>query len=116
VPELIGALDALGMSSVTNSEGMPTVILEAMAAGVPVAATDVGATRELIDDARGGRVVAPCDPPALAAALLDVLGPRSAGYVAVSRARVDAEFSREHLADLLAESFAIAVAHRARRR
>ena len=35
------------------SEGMPTVILEAMARGLAIIATDVGATRELVDDVNG---------------------------------------------------------------
>ena len=35
------------------SEGMPTVILEAMARGLAIVATDVGATRELVDDGNG---------------------------------------------------------------
>ena len=35
------------------SEGMPTVILEAMARGLAIIGTDVGATRELVDDGNG---------------------------------------------------------------
>ena len=35
------------------AEGMPTVILEAMARGLAIIATDVGATRELVDDENG---------------------------------------------------------------
>ena len=42
-------------------EGFPNVVLEAMAMGVPVAATDVGNVRELLDDGRCG-VVLPQDP------------------------------------------------------
>lgn len=37
----------------TLFEGMPTVVLEAMAAGLPVLVTDVGATRELVDETNG---------------------------------------------------------------
>ena len=51
------------------SEGLPNVILEAMACARPVVATDVGGTREALEDGVAGFVVAPRDPGALAAAL-----------------------------------------------
>ena len=47
-------------------EGTSTAILEAMAAGVPVIATDVGGTRELIVDGQTGLLVPPGDAVALA--------------------------------------------------
>ncbi|MEM7367606.1 MAG: glycosyltransferase family 4 protein [Bacteroidota bacterium] len=37
----------------TLMEGMPTVVLEAMAYGMPIIVTDVGATRELVDEQNG---------------------------------------------------------------
>lgn len=52
----------------SRSEGMPNVVLEAVAAGLPVVATAVGDVRSLVDDDLG-RVVAPEDPQALADAL-----------------------------------------------
>lgn len=54
-------IDVLLLSSV--SEGQPLVILEAMAAGIPVVATDVGACQELLNDEEGksGFVVPPKD-------------------------------------------------------
>ncbi len=52
-------------------EGVPSALLEAMALGVPVVATDSGSVGELLDD-RCGLLVKPDDPDALAAALLDV--------------------------------------------
>jgi glycosyltransferase involved in cell wall biosynthesis len=55
-------------------EGFPVTIMEAMLAGVPVVATDVGSVRESVTDGVTGRVVAPEDPAALAAAITDVLG------------------------------------------
>jgi len=52
----------------TLFEGMPTVVLEAMARGLPVLVTDVGATTELVDDANG-RIIAKNDPEGLVATL-----------------------------------------------
>lgn len=46
VMDIIGGLDVMVLTSV--SEGLPFVILEAYAAGIPCVATDVGACRELI--------------------------------------------------------------------
>lgn len=50
-------------------EGCPTVILEAMAHGVPVVATSVGGVPELVEDGVSGMLVPPEDPDALAQAL-----------------------------------------------
>jgi glycosyltransferase involved in cell wall biosynthesis len=41
----------------SHTEGLPNVVLEAMASGVPVAATDVGGVRDLLDDGRCGAVL-----------------------------------------------------------
>lgn len=54
-------------------EAFPIGVLEAMAAGVPQVATDVGGTSEAVLDGVTGRLVAPRDPPALAAAVLEIL-------------------------------------------
>ena len=54
------------------NEGCPNVVIEALAAGRPVVATNVGGTSELMDD-RSGRLLPPGDIPALTAALDQVL-------------------------------------------
>jgi len=52
--QLIALLDAADiLVCPSHAEGMPTVILEAMARGLAIVATDVGATRELVDDENG---------------------------------------------------------------
>jgi glycosyltransferase involved in cell wall biosynthesis len=52
IPEYLAALDALILSS--SSEGRPNAVLEAMAAGVPVIASDIAGVRELIRDGTTG--------------------------------------------------------------
>jgi glycosyltransferase involved in cell wall biosynthesis len=64
-------LDLLALPSFT--EGLPNVVLEAFAAGVPVVATAVGGTPELVDDGVNGYLISPGDAQALARRILDVL-------------------------------------------
>jgi colanic acid/amylovoran biosynthesis glycosyltransferase len=56
------------------AEGLPTVLMEAMAAGLPVVATNVNGTAELVEDGVSGRVVAPARADLLADALEPLLG------------------------------------------
>jgi glycosyltransferase involved in cell wall biosynthesis len=72
-------------------EGLATVILEAMAAGLPIAATDAGGTREALAAYPHHRLVAPGDTPAMVAAVAQLLAR------ADSRASIPfpVEFTRE---------------------
>jgi glycosyltransferase involved in cell wall biosynthesis len=70
---LFPVANALALPSVSN-EDFPIVVLEAMAAGLPVVATKVAGTVEQIVDGETGRLVEPSDPDAVARALLDVIG------------------------------------------
>ncbi len=63
VKELLGTFDAFVLPSLY--EGLPNVILEAMATGLPVVATAVDGTVELIEDGETGFLVPPKDPQAL---------------------------------------------------
>src|SRR5882724_9065272 len=73
VPEVMAALDVLVLPSI-RSEAMSQVIPQALAVGTPVVGTAVGGTPELVRDGETGRLVPPADAPALAAAILDLLG------------------------------------------
>jgi len=79
IPELIGACDGVVLSS--RWEGLPNVVMEAMAGRRPVVATRVGGTPELVKDGINGRLVPPGDPGALAEAMIEVMS------VPVSRRR-----------------------------
>ena len=69
--ELLGAMDLFVLSS--PEEGMPNVVLEAMAAARPVVATSVGGTPEVVVDGVTGLLVPPGNPERLAAAIEAVL-------------------------------------------
>lgn len=71
VPELMGASDIVVHA--THSEGLSITILEAMAAGVPVVATDIPPCREALDGGRCGLLVPPRDGAALAEAIGRIL-------------------------------------------
>lgn len=67
IPSLLSDLDVLLVPS--RQEPLSRVLLEALALGVPAVATDVGGTRELLDDGQTGLIVPPGDAVALAAAV-----------------------------------------------
>jgi glycosyltransferase involved in cell wall biosynthesis len=71
VPELLRDSRALVLCS--SVEGVPNVVLEALAHNRPVIATPVGAIPELVEDGVNGRLVPVGDPEALAAAMRDLL-------------------------------------------
>ena len=81
-------------------EGLPIAVIEAMAAGLPVVATAVGGTPELVDHGRTGWLVPPKDPEALANRLrMLLLNPeRRRSMGASGRARVSESFSSDRMA------------------
>lgn len=70
IPQLLAALDVFVLSSV--HEGVPLSVIEAMGAGKPVIATDVGGLRLLVKPSINGTLVPPGDPAALEAAMRDL--------------------------------------------
>ncbi len=66
--EVVGGFDIAVQASL--SEGLPNALLEAAAAGVPIVATNVGGTAEIVADGSTGRLVEPADNAAMAEALV----------------------------------------------
>lgn len=71
----------------SHTEGLPNAALEALAMSVPVLATRVGGTPEVVRDGETGRLVEPRAPEALAGALLDFTANRSAWRQCAERGR-----------------------------
>jgi glycosyltransferase involved in cell wall biosynthesis len=82
----------------SHSEGSPNVILEAMAAGVPIAATAVGGVPELLTDEVTGLLVEPRAPDQMAGALNRLLSDEALGRRMAERAalRIASEFQPEN--------------------
>lgn len=89
MPALLAAIDIFMLAS--KWEGLPMVLLEAMAMGVPVVSTAVGGVPDLLEDGRNGLLVPPSDPAALAAAaerlILDPAAGRALGAAGLETVR-----------------------------
>jgi glycosyltransferase involved in cell wall biosynthesis len=90
VPEVLAAADMFALAS--DWEGLPLAVIEAMAAGLPVVATDVGSVAEAVGHGRTGLLVPPRNERALVdalAALINQPGRRRAmGIAGRERARM----------------------------
>jgi len=75
VPQILKILDVFVLSS--TSEGMSLVLLEAMAAGVPMVVTDVGGNPELIEDGKNGFLVPSENVAAMSDAICKILSDES---------------------------------------
>lgn len=97
VERLYAAMDLFVSSSLW--EGIPTTILESMAAGTPVVATDIPGTRELVRHLTNGWLTPPADSTALARTIVEALDSptRRADFARAARATVQA-YSIERIA------------------
>ncbi|MDD5330402.1 MAG: TIGR03088 family PEP-CTERM/XrtA system glycosyltransferase [Sulfuricella sp.] len=95
IPALMRGFDLFVLPSL--AEGISNTILEAMASGLPVVATDVGGNPELVESGRTGLLVPPGDPNRMADAIRAYLGDRGVGALHGCEARrvVERRFSME---------------------
>jgi glycosyltransferase involved in cell wall biosynthesis len=101
VPRLLAGADLFVLPSLDDA--FPTVLLEAMAAELPVVATHVGGIPEIVDSADVGVLVPPGDVAALADAIEALLRDeeRRRRIAAAGRRRVAQEFSTERWTERL---------------
>ena len=71
IPDFLSQGNALVLSS--QWEGLPNVVLEAMAAGLPIVATDTGGVRELVSDGENGFLAPSQEPMLLAEAMAHLM-------------------------------------------
>ena len=105
VRALLPAADLYASSPI--SEGVSITILEAMATGIPVVATAVGGTPEILSEATGGILVPSRDPAAMAAAITALAEDhrRRGALAAAARRRLESSFTIDRMVDDYARSY-----------
>jgi len=110
--DIASVLASADVSVLTSlKEGCSNVLLESMAAGVPVVVTDVGGNAELVDDGVTGYVVPPRDPAAVADRVIGILeNPSLASDMAcAARERATSEFSTDRMVERTIEFYREAI-------
>jgi len=99
VPDVMHGLDCFILPSL--AEGVSNTILEAMACGLPVVATRVGANPELVAEGKSGLLVPAGNSDALAGAILAMLGDPAGAAIqgGAGRVRVEQRFSLERMVE-----------------
>jgi sugar transferase (PEP-CTERM/EpsH1 system associated) len=99
VPDIMRALDCFVLPSL--AEGISNTILEAMATGLPVVATDVGGNADLVADGQTGCIVPPDSPAAIAESLVRLASSPdlARGMGAAGRRRAEERFSMQAMVD-----------------
>lgn len=96
-PKFLSGLDAFVLAS--RWEGMPNVVMEAMAMGVPVACSSVGGALDLIDHGVDGLLFRPEDPAACANAALRLVRERdlTSKMTQAAKSKIESKFSLEQM-------------------
>ena len=105
LPDVLAAADVFAFPSLW--EGLGGSLIEAMALGLPIVASDVPAIREVVDVGRNALLVPPGDAPALAGRLADLLDDRerSRELGRVSRRRFEEHFTLARSAERMIELY-----------
>lgn len=109
------AADVIAVPSVRddsgNVDGLPNVVLEALATGTPVVSTPAGGIAQVIEDGVNGRLVPERDVVALASAIDDLLGDSAHGRAlgAAARAHVATHHGWSHVAERMEAAYDAAV-------
>jgi glycosyltransferase involved in cell wall biosynthesis len=99
VPSILTALDLFVLPSL--SEGLSVALLEAMSAAVPVVASSVGGTPEIVQDGQTGLLVSPKNAPELADRIIEIISNREKSKLLGERGRerVAKEFTTARMFD-----------------
>jgi len=98
LPVIYADLDVAALSSV--NEGTPVSIIEAIASGLPVVATQVGGVPDVLRNGARGSLVPPRDPQAMAAAIERAFSSEAKAHALVMRAQMDEYRSQRLCLDL----------------
>jgi glycosyltransferase involved in cell wall biosynthesis len=101
VAALLSSLDVFVMPSV--SEGLPMALLEAMAVGRPIVATNIGGMPDALAAGEAGLIVPPADPAALATAIIQLLN--DPGYATRIGAAAASRFQERYTARAMARAY-----------
>ncbi|MGQ0679657.1 MAG: glycosyltransferase [Actinomycetota bacterium] len=85
------------------TEGLPLAILEAMACGVPVVASNIAGNRDLVVDGQTGLLFSPGDHRALADKLVQVMEGETAAALSAAGRRVSRSYSWESVASAVSD-------------
>jgi glycosyltransferase involved in cell wall biosynthesis len=96
IPQLLGKMNVFVFSAKPD-EGLGIALIEAMAAGVPIIATEVGACKEVLDNGALGLLVPPKSPQHMVEAICELINHSERAECSISRARKKAfdEFAVE---------------------
>ncbi|MDA8017635.1 MAG: glycosyltransferase [Thermoanaerobaculia bacterium] len=120
LPDLYRAADIFCLPAVHdpkgNVDGLPNVILEGMASGLPVVATSISGIPLAVEEGKNGRLVPEGDAEQLIAALIDLLSDLGSAdrMGQAGREKAVAELSWDCVAGRYREAYGLAVEHRAR--
>jgi glycosyltransferase involved in cell wall biosynthesis len=111
---LYSAADAFVLSS--RKEGLPLALLEAMSAGLPVVATEVGAVPEVVRREADGLLVPPASADQLARAMSRLAADEGlrASLGDTAHVRIESRYGRRRMAERYMEVYALAAARPAR--